>query len=103
MLHKTVESSSRVTELGEFAAIAATYDIDRVKDRIRHGAFAKTIGRWQASAKDLSLHWNHSGDAKNVIGYVDPFQMRELPGRGLLVKGKLDLDQNEVAREAWPP
>ena len=34
--HKAVEATTRVdSDLGEFAAIAATYDVDRVKDRIR--------------------------------------------------------------------
>jgi hypothetical protein len=44
---------SEVTDLGEFEAIAATYDIDRVKDQIVFGAFAKTIAAWRASGKRL--------------------------------------------------
>jgi hypothetical protein len=47
--HKAVEATTRVdSDLGEFSALAATYDVDRVKDRIRFGAFEKTIARWQA-------------------------------------------------------
>jgi hypothetical protein len=47
--HKAVEAQTHVAnDLGEFAAIATTYDVDRVKDRIRFGAFEKTIARWQA-------------------------------------------------------
>jgi HK97 family phage prohead protease len=100
--HKTVEASTRVgTDLGEFAAIAATYDVDRVKDRIRPGAFEKTIARWRASGKRIPVHWAHRGEAKNVIGSVDPATMREMPGAGLYVEGKLDLEDSEVAREAW--
>jgi HK97 family phage prohead protease len=99
---KAVEAESRVTsDLGEFAAIAATYDVDRAKDRIRFGAFEKTIARWQASGKRVPLHWEHRGEARNVIGSVDPATMREMAGVGLYVQGKLDLEDSEVAREAW--
>jgi HK97 family phage prohead protease len=100
--HKAVETTTRVVkDRGEFAAIAATYDVDRVKDRIRHGAFEQTIARWQASGNRLPLHWDHRGEARNVIGSIDPASMREIAGLGLFVKGKLDLDDSEVAREAW--
>jgi HK97 family phage prohead protease len=100
--HKAVEATTRVdSDLGEFAAIAATYDVDRVKDRIRPGAFEKTIARWRSSGQRIPLHWAHRGEAKNVIGSVDPATMREIAGAGLYVEGKLDLDDSEVAREAW--
>jgi HK97 family phage prohead protease len=44
--------------------------------------------------------WDHLGDAHNVIGSVDPLSMRET-SEGLRVKGKLDLEESETAREAW--
>jgi HK97 family phage prohead protease len=47
------------------------------------------------------LHWDHRGEARNVIGSADPAAMREIAGAGLYVKGKLDLDDSDVAREAW--
>jgi HK97 family phage prohead protease len=47
------------------------------------------------------LHWDHRGEARNVIGSIDPAAMREIAGAGLYVKGKLDLDHSEVARHAW--
>jgi HK97 family phage prohead protease len=100
--HKAVEATTRVdSDLGEFAAIAATYDVDRVKDRIRFGAFEKTIAAWQASGKRVPLHWEHRGEARNVIGSADPARMREVAGLGLYVEEKLDLDDSAVAREAW--
>jgi HK97 family phage prohead protease len=101
LAHKAVEAESRVTsDLGEFSAFAATYDVDRVKDRIRFGAFENTITRWQALGKRIPLHWNQ-GEARNVIGSVDPARLREVAGLGLYVEGKLDLEDSEVAREAW--
>ena len=35
-----------------------------------------------------------------MIGSVDPASLTETAG-GLLVSGKLDLEESEVAREAW--
>jgi HK97 family phage prohead protease len=100
--HKAVEASTRVdSDLGEFAAIAATYDVDRVKDRIRFGAFEKTIAQWRASGRPVPLHWDHRGEARNMSGSVDPASMREIANIGLYVEGKLDLDDSDVAREAW--
>ena len=101
MEHLTVKAVATATELGEFTAIAATYDIDRVKDQIVPGAFERTIAQWRASGKNLPVHWNHSGAAKDVIGAIDPAAMREIPDEGLYVEGKLDLEESEVAREAW--
>ncbi len=47
------------------------------------------------------MHWNHSGAAADIIGAIDPAAMREIPDEGLYVEGKLDLQDSEVAREAW--
>jgi HK97 family phage prohead protease len=101
MQHLAVKAAvSEVTDRGEFSAIAAAYTVDRVKDRIVPGAFEKTIAQWQASGKRIPLHWDHRGDAANVIGSIDPAATRELD-QGLYVEGKLDLQDSEVAREAW--
>jgi uncharacterized protein len=99
--HLAVKAAvSEVTDLGEFTAIAAAYTVDRAKDRIVPGAFASTIAQWRASGKRIPLHWDHRGDAANVIGSIDPAATREV-NQGLYVEGKLDLQDSEVAREAW--
>ena len=101
MERKTVEATAEVTDLGIFSAIAAAYSVDRGGDRIMFGAFGKTIERWQASARPLPLHWDHSGNPADIIGVVDPGTMREVEDEGLYVEGKLDLEESAVAREAW--
>jgi HK97 family phage prohead protease len=99
--HLAVKAAfSEVTDLGEFTAIAAAYTVDRVKDRIVPGAFEKTIAQWRASGKRIPVHWDHCGDAANVIGSIDPAPSAKLD-QGLYVEGKLDLQASEVAREAW--
>jgi uncharacterized protein len=99
--HKIVKAASRVaSDRGEFSALAATWSVDRDRDQIIQGAFRQTIERWQSSGKRIPLHWNHSPDPKDIIGYVDPASMREAR-EGLFVRGKVDLNNSEMARQAW--
>jgi HK97 family phage prohead protease len=98
--HAIKAATVEATDRGEFTAIAAAYTVDRVNDQIVRGAFANTIERWRASGKRVPLHWNHQGEAANVIGWIDPATMRET-AEGLSVSGKLDIDSSDTAREAW--
>jgi HK97 family phage prohead protease len=100
MLHTTKAATATTTELGEFTALAATWSVDRQGDEIKRGAFGATIKRWRESGKRLPVHWDHSGEATNVIGSIDPASMRETKD-GLLVKGRLDLEGSETAKAAW--
>lgn len=101
MLHKTLEAkATTTTDQGSFVALAATYAVDRTNERIVPGAFADTIKAWQKSGKQIPLHWDHMGEAENVIGTIDPASMKETAD-GLEVKGQLDLEDSQVAREAW--
>jgi HK97 family phage prohead protease len=100
--HKAIKTASRVTtDLGEFSALAATWSQDRDGDQIIRGAFRTSIERWRSSAKRIPLHWNHSADPRDIIGSVEPGSMRET-AEGLFVRGRLDLEHSEVAREVWP-
>lgn len=101
MEHKTLEAkATTTTDQGEFVAIAAAYTVDRANDRIIPGAFGKSIARWQASGKQVPLHWNHQGEPDDIIGTVDPSSMEETD-LGLKVAGKVDIDGSEKGREAW--
>lgn len=51
--------------------------------------------------EDASSLEPHSS-ADDVVGYVDPATMHETD-EGLVVRGQLDLEDSEVAREAWWP
>lgn len=100
MHHKILETKAVVTDRGEFTAIAAAYTMDRVKDQIMRGAFEKTIADWQGSGKSIPLHYDHRGDPEYIIGSVDPATMREVE-EGLHVGGHIDLEDSDVARQAW--
>lgn len=101
MLHKTLEAkATTLTDQGEFVALAAAYSTDRGNERIVPGAFQGTIEKWQASGKQIPVHWDHEGSPESIIGVVDPMAMKETDA-GLLVSGKLDLENSDVAKEAW--
>ena len=99
MLHMTKTAVSTATDLGEFEALVATYDLDRQGDRIEPGAFAATIAQWKSTGRMLPLHWNHSSSAADIIGYVDPASMAEGES-GLVVSGRVDIETDR-GREVW--
>jgi uncharacterized protein len=101
MLRKQVAlSDATTTDAGEFCAIAATYTVDRQHEQIVKGAFEDSLTAWRHQGRPVPVHWDHKGDAANVIGSVDPRSMAETD-EGLYVEGQLDLETSEVAREAW--
>lgn len=100
MKQLTLQAKATATDLGEFTAIAAAYSVDRGGDRIIPGAFSATIEKWQASGKQIPLHWDHEGGPESIIGTVDPAKVKETDA-GLMVAGRLDLENSEVAKEAW--
>jgi uncharacterized protein len=100
MDYLTIKAASVATERGDFTAYAATWSIDRAQEQIVRGAFAETISRWQESGKRVPVHWDHSGEASDVIGSIDPASMVERD-EGPRVSGRLHLEESETAREAW--
>ena len=101
LLHKQVAlDATPTTDQGEFTALAATWSVDTVNEQIVKGAFRKTLRACATSGKRIPIHWNHETDAMNVIGSVDPATARETD-EGLYVKGRLDLEDSAVAKEAW--
>lgn len=98
--HITLKAVATATDQGHFTAIAAAYTVDRDKEFIREGAFATTIKAWQDRGRPIPLHWAHKGEAKNVIGSVDPTSMQETSD-GLYVEGTVDLEGSEIGKEAW--
>jgi HK97 family phage prohead protease len=86
-------------DLGEFTAVVSTSDLDRDNDVVMKGAFTGTINRWRQTTRLVPLHWNHSPEPDDIVGYVDPKLMRETD-QGLLVVGRVDLD-TERGKQVW--
>jgi HK97 family phage prohead protease len=64
------------------------------------GAFKASIAAWAETGRRVPLHWDHRGEASNIIGSIDPNSMVEME-EGLFVEGKLGISESEVAREVW--
>jgi uncharacterized protein len=100
MKHKEFAAATTpTTDLGEFQALISTADRDREGDVVMPGAFGASIAEWQASGKQLPLHWDHQGDPEAIVGEVDPQSMVETAD-GLVVEGALDLD-TEWGKQVW--
>ncbi len=100
LTHKAVAATTETTDLGEFSALAAAYSLDRQNEQILRGAFKATITAWADTGRRVPLHWDHRGEAANIIGSVNPSSMRETD-EGLYVEGELELEDSVVAREVW--
>jgi uncharacterized protein len=78
------------TEEGVFEAIVAAYNVDSVGDRIRPGAFKKTLEDWKTAGDPIPVLWAHkSDDPEYHIGHV--LEAEERP-EGLWVKAQIDID-----------
>lgn len=74
---------------GRFQAMASTYDIDSVGDKVRPGAFTKTLADWAAKGDNIPLLWSHRMDDPDYnLGHV--LDAKEV-ANGLLVDVQLDL------------
>ena len=77
LIHKAVSADTATTEKGEFTALAATWSIDRMSERIVKGAFKSLLEAWAGVGRRVPLHWDHKGEAENIIGSIDPATMAE--------------------------
>jgi HK97 family phage prohead protease len=77
---------------GEFTALVSVFgNVDLVGDRVMPGAFTKSIEDWQGKSESVPVIFSHEHDNPMAyIGEVDPQNLTQT-GRGLFVKGQLDL------------
>jgi uncharacterized protein len=87
---------------GTFEALVAVFsNTDSGGDRIVPGAFTKTLAEWRRSRDPIPVILSHRWDDPHAhIGVADPWDVRE-SSKGLLVKGRLDVDDNDVARQTY--
>lgn len=83
-----------IDDKGEFVAYASTFgNTDLVDDIVEKGAFLKSLEKRPAS--DVLMLWQH--DTTEIIG---EWKSMEEDDKGLLVKGKLFIDDIQQAKEA---
>lgn len=81
---------------GRFQALASTYDIDSVGDKVRPGAFAKTLADWGSKGNSIPLLWSHRMDDPDYnLGHV--LDAKEQQG-GLWVDVQLDLTHQKAVQ-----
>lgn len=88
---------------GEFEAIVAVFDnVDRIGDRVKSNAFDNTLQAWRESGDPIPVILSHQWDDPFAqIGYADPNNVKAIPGRGLKVKGQLDIGDNPTAAQVY--
>jgi HK97 family phage prohead protease len=100
MLHKTFDllDAKSDAETGVFEATVAVFNnVDRGGDRIVPGAFAKTLAGWSASGDPIPVILSHQWD--NPMAHIGVVEDAKETDKGLWVKGRLDVNDNDVARQ----
>jgi HK97 family phage prohead protease len=101
--HKSFGLTKAATsDAGWFTATVAVFNnVDKGGDRILPGAFKKTLEKWRRSGDPIPVIWSHEWTSPDAhIGVADPHDVVETE-KGLLVRGKLDIDDNDIARRAY--
>lgn len=85
---------------GVFEAIVACYTKDDFGEKIRPGAFKDTLEKWEKSGAPIPIIFSHRWD--DILAYVGyALKAKELPEEGFYVKGKLDVEDDEIAKKLW--
>jgi len=104
MLHKTFDllETKADGDSGEFTAIVSTFgNVDRVGDRIMPGAWTKTLAEWSQSGDPIPIILAHQWeDPMAHIGIARPEDVKQV-AQGLQVTGKLDVEDNPVAKQVY--
>lgn len=100
MQHKSFDivETKADADAGTFSALVAVFgNVDKGGDRILPGAFKNTLDKWKASGDPIPVILSHSWDDPfHHVGVVTDAVEGE---KGLLVSGKLDVEDNDVARQ----
>lgn len=94
---ETKELNRNGIKVGFIKGYAATFDIDRVNDRIMRGAFRATIAEHKARGRQIRMLWQHNSN--ELIGGFMPDAAVE-DDKGLWVEGDINLE-TQRGREAY--
>jgi HK97 family phage prohead protease len=83
---------------GTYEAIVSVFgNVDSVGDRVVKGAFKNTLSKWEERGVPIPVVWSHQwGDPFSIIGLTLDVAEKD---PGLWVKGRLDIDANDRARQ----
>lgn len=94
--HMTVKAVATLTDQGLFEAVISTATVDRERDIVDPAAMVSALKKWN---RPIPLAWNHSTDAEDIIGAIEPMTVREQDGE-VVAQGQVDLE-SKVGQEAW--
>lgn len=99
MLTKSVPFDFKsIDDAGTFEATVAVFNnVDKGGDRIIPGAFEKTLAKWNKSGDPIPVIFNH--DWASPMAHIGVVEDAKETASGLWVKGRLDVEDNEVARQ----
>jgi hypothetical protein len=89
-------------DTGQFEALVSIFgNVDHGGDRVVKGAFTDSITELREKGDPLPILWSHSwGDPNAHIGFARPEDIEETD-QGLKVKGQLDIEENQFARQVY--
>lgn len=97
-----IETKALDDEVGTFTALVSVFgNVDADGERVVPGAFQKSLEKWRESGDPIPVILSH--DWQNPwahVGVADPNDVSETE-RGLWVKGRLDIEDNDVARQVY--
>jgi hypothetical protein len=83
---------------GTFEAVVAVFNnVDAGGDRIKPGAFKRTIGEWKAMGRSIPVLWSHNSEMP-PIGVIDKATETV---EGLRVKARLFVDDHPSAKAVY--
>jgi len=87
---------------GEIEFYASIYgNVDHIGDRVVAGAFDGSIKSWREKGESLPIIFSHQWDDPfAIIGEAAPGDIKS-DSRGLLIKAKLDIDENPTAKQVY--
>lgn len=101
MLHKTfdlLDAKADDSAAGTFEATVAVFNnVDRGGDRIQPGAFKNTLAKWAESGDPIPVILSHQWD--NPMAHIGVVEDAKETDKGLWVRGRLDVSDNDVARQ----
>jgi HK97 family phage prohead protease len=97
MEHKRFSVIDTEIDEGEMLALASTWEVDRVKDRVIPGAYREAVAKIK-SGDYLPLIWQHSIDSP--LNYVGEVVDADETYEGLRIRARFDLDDS-AGRKAY--
>lgn len=100
--YKLADSEFKVSPTGDVQFYASVFGTpDLVKDIVMPGAFTKSLDDWRAKDAPIPIVFGHNWqDPFAYVGAADPHDVVE-DDYGLLVRGRLDIEDNPKAKNVW--